>query len=233
MCSFDNHLVPISFVQIFGMCSIVVLSGVIEYQKFKYPRKHQTIFLSVSAIGPLQKLIVQRKMNGPNHLFQQTSTRNSIRRLVEFLVDVQQSYFSASLVEFPSKCLLCTRCLVEAIFLLLGVQQVNSTGHPVETFYQTSSRNRRFGGLLSTKVCTETSTTRFHHKWFILLLQIEEHQNPTAVDYSNFLALSHCLDMWKITEIQLFEQKNFKSTTFQQINRSVNPTVEFSNDEVL
>ena len=149
MCSFDNHLVPISFVQIFGMCSIVVLSGVIEYQKFKYPRKHQTIFLSVSAIGPLQKLIVQRKMNGPNHLFQQTSTRNSIRRLIEFLVDVQQSYFSATrrLVEFPSKFLLCTRRLVEAIFLLLGVQQKNSTGRPVETFYQTSSRNRRFGGL--------------------------------------------------------------------------------------
>ena len=180
-----------SFVQIFGMCSIVVLSGVIEYQKFKYPRKHQTIFLSVSAIGPLQKLIVQRKMNGPNHLSQQTSTRNSFRRLVEFLVDVQQSYFSATgcLVEFPSNCLLCTRRLVEAIFLLLGVQQVNSTGHPVETFCQTSSRNRRFGGLLSPKVCTETSTTRFHHKWFILLLQIEEHQNPTAVDYSRLLGI--------------------------------------------
>ena len=86
---------------------------------------------------------------GPNHLFQQTSTRNSIRHIVEFLVDVQQSYFSATrrLVEFPSKCLLCTRRLVEAIFLLLGVQQENSTRCPVETFYQTSSRNRRFGGF--------------------------------------------------------------------------------------
>ena len=114
--------------------------------------------------------------NGPNNLDYQTSSKNSTGLPIELLLDVQQSYFSAS----GGYLILLVDIQQVAMFLLLDVQQKISTRRLVNV-----QQSRRFVPL-SFQVWFNVQSTMFKGTVMTAQLQRNSTRSCTKVIQDNW-----------------------------------------------